>query len=227
MNIANLITLGNGLSGIFSIALSLKGEIVPAAHFIYLGMILDFLDGKVARMTQSSSIFGKYLDSFADFITFGLAPVFLIEMNDFNMHSMLIAFSLFFYCFCSVFRLIRFCMNSKDDLNDSFCGLPTPASAGCLVSYLLIIQNVRINISSTFLIILIITSSLLMISRVPYNNFSSILRCVPLQYKYLALPVCIVWLVTGNYQILLFILFFMYLMGIEIVNRVCRGKLLY
>lgn len=73
-NVPNLITAGNMLCGVFAILLALAGRIDIAPYFIFLGAILDFLDGFFARILNQQGEFGKQLDSLADMITFGLAP---------------------------------------------------------------------------------------------------------------------------------------------------------
>jgi CDP-diacylglycerol--serine O-phosphatidyltransferase len=125
---------------------------------IFLAMIADMLDGRVARLTRTTSSFGGQLDSLSDAISFGAAPAFLmikaverhIDHLDFDhfRFSLLvwrsIFFSAIFYAMCAVVRLARF--NVENDENEAahmnFAGLPSPAAAGVIVSLVVIHQQI-------------------------------------------------------------------------------------
>src|SRR5690606_12393377 len=114
--------------------------------FIFLGMLLDGLDGRVARMTRSTSELGEQLDSMADMVTFGVAPAFLavqlvgvvsplsLAEDMFDRFAMVVAF---IYVACAALRLARFNIETKsDNVVDhlSFSGLPSPGAAGTVAS---------------------------------------------------------------------------------------------
>jgi phosphatidylserine synthase len=114
------------------------------------------------------------------------------------------------YCLCSIFRLIRFCAESRNAAAD-FNGLPIPASAGCLICFILIFYHANMTTPLFPLMILIIINSLLMISSIPYRHFSNMLQRISAPFKYSILLLTFGCLIMGNYYIALFILFFIYL----------------
>tara|TARA_B100001142_G_scaffold288585_1_gene304840 strand:- start:1787 stop:2509 length:723 start_codon:yes stop_codon:yes gene_type:complete len=139
-NIPNLITLANLNCGLFSIIFAFQGELTTASLCIFLGALLDFLDGFAARILKVTGEFGKQLDSMSDMITFGVAPGFILFhfmfylQNDvifrhsmeesilFSPSSLALLIPLF-----SAYRLANFNIDNKQE--DIFIGLPTPASA--------------------------------------------------------------------------------------------------
>lgn len=144
------LTLGNMLCGFLSIALVAKGFETPnplywAAWLLFLAMIFDALDGKVARMTGSSSDFGGELDSLADMVTFGLAPGLLTSrvLSDSGVPPLFAWGVAAVYVSCVGLRLARFnATNSLDeDAHKSFCGLPSPAAAAAIGSLVLLSQT--------------------------------------------------------------------------------------
>jgi len=174
-----------------------------AGYMIFLAMIADMMDGRVARLTRTTSSFGGQLDSLSDAISFGAAPAFLmikvverhIDNLDFDhlRFSLLIwrgiFFSAIFYAMCAVVRLARF--NVENEENESahmnFAGLPSPAAAGVIVSLVIIHQQILPRIIArapesmrTFDIITIFALSLvtffsgiLMVSRIRYPHLAN------------------------------------------------------
>jgi len=203
--------------GLSSIVLSLNRQCIPAAYLILLGMIFDYLDGKVARMMNKPNPSGKYLDSFADFITFGVAPIFLMISNQYLFINKLLIIGLVLYCVCSGFRLIRFCMMPKREGLQSFCGLPSPVAAGCLVSLTLLSQYINQNILSYLFAGTIFLCSLLLVSNIPYKHIAIITNDLSFRNKFiLVLGIsCLVLLL--NLPCIILILFFTYLLiGLEL-----------
>ncbi|WP_372367837.1 CDP-diacylglycerol--serine O-phosphatidyltransferase [Candidatus Uabimicrobium sp. HlEnr_7] len=181
-----LITLGNLFCGFLAISYIADEKILAAAWLIFLGMIFDMFDGKVARMTNGSSDFGVQLDSLADMISFGVAPAFLMKTfivtEDFLWSQKIVWGVCLFFVICSAVRLAKF--NVDTDENDShtyFYGLATPAAAGVLASLVLVAKTVSIGIyipENTYKISLMITTVLLgflMISQVRYLHAGAFL----------------------------------------------------
>ena len=127
--IPNTITLCNAICGMLVILL---GNPVVGAYLIILAMILDTIDGLVARALKVKSELGKQLDSLSDLISFGVAPAYLF-FHLFNDTEALLA--CIFYVLSALFRLAKF--NVGDNMRD-FNGLPTPAAAGIVSGYILI-----------------------------------------------------------------------------------------
>lgn len=151
----NLVTLLNALAGVMAIAQLFKAlqhgkprHLEYAAWLILLGMLFDGLDGKLARMMNSTSFFGIELDSLCDAITFGVAPALLMYISVYHLrthggaHPVLETLSFpvaALYLFCVLVRLARF--NVEKDIeaaeHGDFAGLPSPAAAGVISSGIL------------------------------------------------------------------------------------------
>ena len=174
-----------------------------AAYMLLLAMIADMLDGRVARLTRTTSSFGGQLDSLSDAISFGAAPAFimlkLVESHMANLNfehirfSMLIGrgifFSAIFYAMCAVVRLARFNVENEDDeaAHMNFAGLPSPAAAGIVVSTVIIHQQILPRVAVlpqegfyTFEIITLVVfpvvtffAGLLMVSRIRYPHLAN------------------------------------------------------
>ncbi len=154
----SLITLINGVCGFASVGLAAKGFFAIAGYMLLLAMIADMLDGRVARMSRTTSSFGGQLDSLCDVISFGVAPAFLmlkiLELKLTGIADPHAAFAHFLqrfiwlvaaaYLSCAAIRLARFNVENEEDesAHMSFVGLPTPAAAGVVVSLVLLHQEV-------------------------------------------------------------------------------------
>jgi len=145
--VPSLLTLGNAACGFGCITYAAKvgpETNVPepfyiAAVLIFAGMLLDALDGPIARLTKQASQFGAQLDSLADAITFGVAPAFLMLTFSRVFHPRVLWVIATLYVLCTVLRLARFNVtNDEDPSHESFCGLPSPAAAGMVASLMFI-----------------------------------------------------------------------------------------
>lgn len=168
--VPNIFTLGNMFCGYLSIVFSLTGQFKDACWIIILGAFFDFLDGSIARLTDSVSEVGIQLDSFADFVTFGVAPaVVLSSLDIFPFGKFGIIFGLI-YLLAGAFRLSRYNVSTEDAAKDYFLGLPIPASALLLISYVLFSLHFASRIVlKNFLIGIILITSWLMVSSIKYN----------------------------------------------------------
>ena len=176
----SVLTLIGVCLGITSIKFAMDGNFGFAVLFIIVAAILDGLDGRVARMIKGTSDFGKELDSLTDFVSFGIAPVFVIyfwELNQFGKVGWLLVL---LFSVCCVLRLARFNL-TKFDTNEEwkmnfFQGIPSPAG-GCIILFpimydLSLFSNYyKISNLSPFIVFL---SSVLLISSVPTFSFKKI-----------------------------------------------------
>ena len=144
----NILTLGGVCLGISSIKFSIDGNYNLAVIFIMLAAILDALDGRIARLIKGTSEFGKELDSLTDFVSFGIAPVFILyfwELNNYGKFGWAIAL---IYSVCCVLRLARFNLTKIDSQHDwknnFFEGIPSPAG-GLLILIPLIYELSDLN----------------------------------------------------------------------------------
>ncbi len=155
----SLITILNGVCGFAAIILASKGAFAMAGYMVLLAMIADMLDGRLARMSQSTSSFGGQLDSLCDIISFGVAPAFLMlevleEHKLAGFAELNVTFASFLqrfiwlaaatYISCAAIRLARFNVENEEDesAHMSFMGLPGPAAAGVIVSLIIFHQEI-------------------------------------------------------------------------------------
>ena len=127
----NILTLGGVCLGISSIKFSIDGNYSLAVIFILLAAILDALDGRIARLIKGTSEFGKELDSLTDFVSFGIAPVFILYFWELNNYGKLGWAITLIYSVCCVLRLARFNLTKVDEKqlwkSNYFEGVPSPA----------------------------------------------------------------------------------------------------
>ena len=176
----SVLTLIGVCLGISSIKFAMDGNFTFAVLFLVVAAILDALDGRVARLIKGTSDFGKELDSLTDFVSFGIAPAFIIyfwELAKFGKIGWLIVL---FFSVCCVLRLARFNLtkfeNNDEWKNNFFQGIPSPAG-GCLILFPLMFE--LSNFSSLFNLRAItpyfmVLVSILLISKVPTFSFKKI-----------------------------------------------------
>ena len=176
----NILTLGGVCLGISSIKFSIDGNYSLAVIFILLAAILDALDGRIARLIKGTSEFGKELDSLTDFVSFGIAPVFILYFWELNNYGKLGWAITLIYSVCCVLRLARFNLTKIDDKqiwkSNYFEGVPSPAG-GILILTPLIFElsglNLNFNIKNLtpYLTVLI---AILLVSKIPTLSLKKI-----------------------------------------------------
>jgi len=144
----NILTLGGVCLGISSIKFSIDGNYSLAVTLILFAAILDALDGRIARLIKGTSEFGKELDSLTDFVSFGIAPVFVLYFWDLNKYGKLGWAITLVYSVCCVLRLARFNLTKEEESqewkNNFFEGIPSPAG-GLLILMPLIYDLTNLN----------------------------------------------------------------------------------
>src|SRR3989449_8367829 len=185
--VPSLFTIGNIFCGYYSVISTLRGNWDNAAVLIGIGYILDGLDGRIARLTKTTSDFGLQLDSLADVITFGLAPAILAFSWGFgpsegidgsaakHVHQ-LGSVASFAFVVCGALRLARFNIQAKKPAETTskryFVGLPIPAAAGMIAAVVHFFKTPTLMVGSALLwSFLILFMAFLMISTVRYYSF--------------------------------------------------------
>ncbi len=133
----SLFTMGNMVLGFYAIILGLDGRFRMAGLMVFLAAFLDAFDGRIARMTNTESEFGKEYDSLADVITFGAAPgmlAYLWGLKELDRNTWLLSV---FFMVCAATRLARFNVQTRVVDSRYFAGLPSPAAAGSICSILI------------------------------------------------------------------------------------------
>ncbi len=140
----NLFTTAALFAGFYAIVQAMNGNYEHSAAAIFIAMVLDGLDGRVARLTNTQSAFGAEYDSLSDMVSFGVAPALVIYVWALKPLGKLGWIAAFIYCACAALRLARF--NTKLDDSDKryFQGLPSPAAAALLAGLVWISFDNRI-----------------------------------------------------------------------------------
>lgn len=170
-----LFTVGNLFCGYLSIWSSIRGTFETAALLIIGAGVLDALDGRVARLTNSTSEFGEEYDSLADLVSFGVAPAVLVYSWGLSDFARLGWMASFLFVVCGSMRLARFNIQTRVVDKRFFVGLPIPAGAGTLASLVLATPEPLLDrIFMTGLLVLTFVLSYLMISTIRYRSFKDL-----------------------------------------------------
>ncbi len=165
-------TMGNMLCGFLSILYSFDGDAVHAAWLVILAGFFDALDGKIARFSKSVSQFGTELDSFADLVSFGIAPAVILysfKLSYLGKWGWILGFV---FILCGAFRLARFNVQAKTEEILYYMGLPIPAAAVTLTGYTLFCYELWGELRYLeVLIAMIVVFSGLMVSGFAYDTF--------------------------------------------------------
>ncbi len=224
----SLFTCANMALGIFSVFSSIEGNFIQAAWFLVGALACDILDGRIARMTKTTSDFGMQLDSLSDLVSFGIAPAVMMYMMVLNtMGNTGVAIAVLFVL-CSALRLARFnVLAQSGEVSRYFAGLPTPASAGVIISFVLSYQLlVPADNSANFktipqlmkfmpeflqiMPIVIVALSFLMVSNVPYLSFKKLKLSKVRTIELLVLVIVLIILIVVYPQNIIFLIFSAY-----------------
>lgn len=172
----SLLTLTSIFFSFYSIILAIKGQFLIAAALILVAGFFDGIDGKVARLTKTTTKFGVELDSLADVISFGVAPALLIYSWVLEPYGRLGWVSTFIFVTCGALRLARFNVQSVNPEQKKFNGLPIPAAAGMLATTVVFVEYMELNPADYRLVMLIATLTLafLMVSTVKFHAFKDL-----------------------------------------------------
>jgi len=128
----NLLTSISLFSGFYAIVASVNMQFTHAAYAVFVSAIFDMLDGRVARLTGSSSRFGMEYDSLSDVIAFGVAPGLLVYMWALKGYGRFGWLAAFLFVACGALRLARFNVQADNAQKKNFLGLPIPAAAATI-----------------------------------------------------------------------------------------------
>lgn len=176
----NLFTTANLFAGFYSIMCAINGNFTVAAATVFIAMVLDGLDGRVARMTNTQSAFGAEYDSLSDMVAFGLAPAILAHqwvLSELGNVGLMIAF---IYVACAALRLARF--NTQIGVVDKrwFIGLASPAAAGVVAGVVWALSDNGVGAIDLPVVVIILFAILvalvgmLMVSNIKYYSFKDL-----------------------------------------------------
>lgn len=172
----NLLTTAGIFAGFYAIVAAMKGHFDSAAIAIFVAMLADALDGRVARLMHANTEFGVQYDSLADMVSFGIAPALVLyswALTGLGKFGWLAAF---FYAVCVALRLARFNVQVESNDKRFFKGLPCPPAAGLIASMIWVLNGyIQMHVAFS-IVVAIITVALaaLMVSNVRYRSFKEI-----------------------------------------------------
>jgi CDP-diacylglycerol--serine O-phosphatidyltransferase len=228
----NLFTLAALFGGFYAIVMAMNGQFDQSAIGVFCAMVLDSLDGRVARMTNTQSTFGEQMDSLSDMVSFGAAPALIVYVWALTPLAKLGWIAAFVYCACAALRLARFNTNLTVVDKRFFQGLPSPAAAALVVGFIWLMDNLGFRGSAEGLWLswtafgFTLYAGLTMVTNIPFYSFKdvSFKRSVPfITIVAIALGIAFI---TIHPPLVLFALFVIYGMsgyGVYIWKRV-KGK---
>jgi CDP-diacylglycerol--serine O-phosphatidyltransferase len=168
----SLFTTGNVFCGFYAFVAVLNEQFYFAAWAIVAGMIFDGLDGRIARLTKTTSAFGEQYDSLADIITFGMAPAFLAYSWVLKPFGRLGWMAAFLFLLCATLRLARFNVTNPEIRIKHFIGLPSPASAVVIASIVIAFEDLFATRMNPFIMVMVVYAlAFLMVSNIKYPAF--------------------------------------------------------
>lgn len=208
----NLLTTAGLFSGFFAVVSSMNGRFEAAAVAVFVAMIFDGLDGRVARITNTQSDFGAEYDSMADMVSFGMAPALVAYNWGLSDLGKLGWFAAFIYVAGAALRLARF--NTQVGIADKrfFQGLASPAAAAVVSGFVWLGVEYDINGDDIGIVVALITgiAGLLMVSNFKYNSFKELNWNGKVPFVALLIILLIFIVVATEPALVLFIVFALY-----------------
>jgi CDP-diacylglycerol--serine O-phosphatidyltransferase len=169
----NLFTSASLFCGFYSIIASFKEYFVPAAIAVLVAIIFDGLDGRVARLTNTTSKFGAEYDSLADVISFGIAPAILAYSWSLSIYGKFGWIVAFLFVLCGALRLARYNIQIGIIESKVFNGLPIPAAASVVATTVIYFDysGAEGKFHNLFILVFVFILSLLMVSGIKYYSF--------------------------------------------------------
>jgi CDP-diacylglycerol--serine O-phosphatidyltransferase len=226
----NLFTTGNLLCGFSSIVAAINDQYAQAALAILIAVCLDYLDGKVARMTNSASAFGLEYDSLADLLSFGMAPGLLLYAWILRGFGPLGWLAAFLFVICGALRLARFNVQATGVQKYTFTGLPIPAAAGVLASAVLLGRQLYGDFLGMdadrplFIVLAVYALAFLMVSNFRYRSFKRIRLKRPWPVHYLVGVGVATIVIVRMPEVALFLMFFAYALSGPVETLLRRKK---
>jgi CDP-diacylglycerol--serine O-phosphatidyltransferase len=209
----NLFTTAALFAGFYAIVQAMNQRFDQAAVAIFIAMVLDGLDGRVARLTRTQSAFGAEYDSLSDMVCFGAAPALIMYEWALKSLGRLGWIAAFVYCAGAALRLARF--NTNIDVVDKrfFQGLPSPAAAALCAGLVWVIDDFKIERAEVIIAIACVVTlfaGVTMVSNVPFYSFKdlNLRRSVP--FWAILLIVFALIVISTNPPVILFLLFIAY-----------------
>jgi CDP-diacylglycerol--serine O-phosphatidyltransferase len=172
----NLFTLAALFGGFYAVVMAMNQRFDLAAAGVFVAMVLDSLDGRVARMTNTQSAFGEQMDSLSDMVSFGAAPALIAYEWGLRPLGRWGWIAAFVYCACTALRLARFNVNTGVVDKRYFQGLPSPAAAAIVAGFIWLMNDHGLHgyDNSWFMFCIALYAGLTMVTNVPFYSFKDV-----------------------------------------------------
>jgi CDP-diacylglycerol---serine O-phosphatidyltransferase len=208
----NLFTLAALFGGFFAVVMAMNGRFDMAAAGVFSAMVLDSLDGRVARMTNTQSAFGEQMDSLSDMVSFGAAPALIAyewALKGIGRWGWIAAFV---YCACAALRLARFNVNTGVVDKRYFQGLPSPAAAALVTGFIWLMNDLGIKGYEAVwpMFVFALYAGLTMVTNVPFYSFKDIQMKKSVPFVVIVLIALGIAVINIHPPIVLFLVFVVY-----------------
>lgn len=222
----NLFTTGALFSGFYAITSAMGGRYETAVIAIFVAMILDGMDGRVARLTNTQSEFGAQYDSLSDMVSFGAAPALVMYSWAFASLGKLGLFAAFVHAAGGALRLARFNTQLATADKNYFQGLPSPAAAAILAGFIWICLEYKYDVElfKYFALALTVSTGLLMVSNFRYWSFKKIDLKGKVPFIVTIAAMLGISFVMAQPQTMLFLLFLGYAISGPVITLVMRRR---
>jgi len=223
----NLLTTTSLFIGFLGLTWAIQGDYASCALCILFSCVFDGLDGKVARMTGTTSEFGVQLDSLADLVAFGVVPAlmsYLWILNDFGRLGLMAAF---LFMACGALRLARFNVQASTSSKKHFLGLPIPGAACTLATLVLFSQYVPEEyhtMLSTGTLVLTYVLSFFMVSTVRFYSFKEFSAFKAHPFSWMVTAILVFSLVASKPKVLGFLIFLGYIISGPIYTAILLSR---
>ncbi len=220
----SLFTMANLFCGWACVVYAMRGEFHTAAPFIGIAVVLDMLDGRIARMTGSSSAFGVEFDSLADLISFGMAPAALTFQWGLWPLGRIGWAAGFLYLAAAAVRLARFNIQRVADKR-YFVGMPSPSAAGVPAATIFFLsEGITERAPAALALAMLVVPALLMVSTIRFRSLKTINLARPVKSKVLVIVAAALALFAASPDIVLLVLAYGYLVSPVIEWMLSRGR---
>lgn len=226
----SMFTTGNLFCGFYSILHSFNHDFERASYAILFAGIFDVLDGRVARITRSTSKFGVEYDSIADVVSFGIAPAILAYVWVLQPFGRLGWAGAFFFAACGALRLARFNTIAEELPKSYFLGLPIPAAANVVAAACIAIGDKQLPNADVVILFLVFALGLLMVSSIRYRSFKDFDLRHRRSFFLLVFLVALLAFIAIRPELTLILVFGYYALwgpireGLLALKRLCFGK---
>ena len=209
----NLFTLAALFGGFYAVVMAMNGRFDLAAVGVFCAMVLDSLDGRVARMTNTQSAFGEQMDSLSDMVSFGAAPALIAYVWALKGLGRWGWIAAFVYCACAALRLARFNVNTAVVDKRYFQGLPSPAAAALVAGFIWVMNDMGVTRrarSSWVTFAVALYAGLTMVTNVPFYSFKDVQMKKSVPFAVIVLIALGIAVINIDPPIVLFALFVVY-----------------